>query len=344
VRAEIRDTALFEKARSAAGALLEKGFMAAGSTDIERAGQFSLKFETAGAGNLSRLFRSLGTDLEKMLSRDAGFDPAETFSTLSRIYLTASLFTACRDDPAKRALLVNKSRSVYRRVPLGTFTGLGAWPWITRSGYAGISCLVFYRERKTILSCTSALPGFYDKTKEAASPENLANRCKQEEYWNPPVSLRQISRSVFTLRNCGISDEGRISSSKETGWTKSGMTDAAAVKDIATLFPPDADEPDYDYFGGRKKDTYCLVHAREIPYIRYDRVNQELDFVLDSGRGNVQALIPYSELHMPALRFIEELAEKGPFGPLWFVCRRNGNACVPLCMIGEEVNNFYFPS
>jgi hypothetical protein len=290
--------------------------------------------------------------MENMLSKSADFNPVKTFSALSRIHTTLSLLLAHRDTPEKCSPLIEKSRSLYRGVPFGTFTGLGAYPWITRSGYTGVSCLVFHREKKAILSFSSALPDFYDSTKKSSSLENLKSCYRKKEHWNPPLSLDEISRSVFTLRNCKISEGGRLSSSAETRFMPQGKTSSGMLAETAPLFPPFPPEgrEGYNYFAGRDSDAYCLLSVREIAAAGYDRVRQELRFVFILNNGDdsddeppeVPGFIPYAEINLPAIRFIEALAGK-TLGPDWFVCRKTKESCVPLAVIdGGGVNNFYF--
>jgi hypothetical protein len=347
--------ALLESARNFAGMLLEKGLISADETAIEGAQQFSLKFEGEGIGNLSRLFRGLATDMENMLAKNAAFNPNPAFSGLSRIYNTASLIPANRNDKNKCSALIEKSRAAYRTIPMGTFTGLGAHPWITRSGFTGVSALVFHQERKAFLSYSVSMADFYEATANAASRGSLKSLYERGEHWDAGVSLKEISRNTFSLRNFKASDEGRLSSSKETRYTGWGKTKAAGCESLSADFRPHAvDEQRYDYFAKQGRRTYCVVLSGAIVDCVYDKVRQELRFVFSTEKEKTEdddgepalslpALIPYSDINLAAIRFMEALAGKDAFPAGWFICERSRRGLIPLSLVGDQgVENFYF--
>jgi hypothetical protein len=340
--------ALLEQAIGFAVSFFEKGLISADDTDIEAAQQFSLKFEGAGIGNLSRLFRGLATDLENMLSKNSGFNHRVSFASLSRIFNTGSLILKHRNDREKQKALIEKSRVSYRSIPQGHFTGLGAYPWQTRSGYAGVSCLFYSSERNAVFSYSDSMADFYEKTQDAASITHLKESYLKHDHWNTPVSIKTISEGIFSLKHFKINDDMRVSSSKETIFFSEGISreeNCAAIAASPAL--QSGDETSYNYFGKRNRDRYALVRAKSIENCYYDKVRQLLCFELCEEETDDddyrQAIIPYSEIHKKAIGYIEDLAKAEEISPLWFVCQRDSRGFIPLSAIGADgVHNFYF--
>jgi hypothetical protein len=343
----VSSLALMESARAYTASLFEKGLISADDTDIEGARQLSLKLEGAGIGNLSRLFRGIATDMENMGTKNTAFDPLRAFSTLSRIYTTLSLILARPADTDVQAALIEKSRSVYRTMPQGQFIGLGAHPWQTRSGYAGVTALVYHREKNALRSYTVSMADFYEGTQGMASFRGLGNLAARGEHWDAALSLDTISRSCFTLRNFKINEEGRLSSSKGTHYFSQGKTGMEQIEEMSAAFsavPADdpADHPAYDYFGKKGGGRYRLVLAEGMGDCEYDRVNQRLTFTLHTGAGELPAFIRYSAINKGAIQYIEDLA-KADFSRRWFIGEADRQGFIPLSMItGLGVENFFF--
>jgi hypothetical protein len=358
-------TTLLEQAMGFAGSLFEKGLISADETDIEAAQQFSLKFEGLGIGNLSRLFRGLATDLGNMLSKNSGFNHRVSFGSLSRIFNTSFLILKHRDDRGKQKALIEKSRAAYRSIPQGHFIGLGAYPWQTRSGYAGVSCLFYSKERDAVFNYSDSMADFYEKTRDAASIAHLKAAYKRVDHWNPQVSIEIISTETFLLKPFKLNDDLRVSSSKETTYLSEGKTTGENCAAIAASPAFRAgDETSYDYFGKRNRSRYTLVWTERIENCFYDRVQQLLKFTLCGEEDDSQAVIPYSEINKKAIDYIENLAKltavkqttvklttvsmttaisPGEFTPRWFVCQRDRRGLIPLSAIDADgVRNFYF--
>jgi hypothetical protein len=353
-----------ESAGAYTASLFDKGLISADDTDIENAQQLSLKLDGAGIGNLSRLFRGIATDIENMRAKNTAFDPSQTFSALSRIYTTISLILARPSDSEVWTSLVEKSRSVYRTMPLGHFTGLGVHPWQTRSGYAGVTALVYHHEKNAVRSYTVSLADFYEGTQGMVSFQGLKSMLTRGEHWDAGVSLDPVSRSVFTLRNFKLNDEGRLSSSKGTHFSSQGKTTMELIQEIASDFSDAAAEEVYDYFGKKGSRQYRLVAADSIGDCEYDKVNQRLTFTIYSQSKDAEsenkesedeedeiedtvdtetfAFINYSAITKNAIEYIEALAKTG-FESCWFLGEEDTQGFIPLSMItAHGVENFYF--
>jgi hypothetical protein len=199
---------------------------------------------------------------------------------------------------------------------------------------------------------------FYEKTADAASYSSLKSLYEGGEHWDTGVSLKTLSQSSFTLRNFKVSDEGRLSSSKETHFISSGTTAAADCEALPAFADLAEEDNVYDYFGRQGGRTYCAVLSGAIAYCVFDKVRQELRFVFstenaktenaegedeDESAAGVPAVIPYSEINLRAVRFIEGLAGRGAFPPRWFICEHSRRGLLPLSMVTEKgVEDFYF--
>ncbi|MDR3238089.1 MAG: hypothetical protein LBT84_06270, partial [Spirochaetia bacterium] len=333
------DRQLLQQAVKAADLVLIKGIISADETNIESARQLSLKLEGSGIGNLARLLWSLASDIENMLAKNADFNQNRCFSTLSRIRITSSLLL--KDTGGKTAdKLIEKSRSVYRALPYGDFVGLGAYPWHTRSGFAGVTALVYHKEKKRIATYSVNMADFYDSTKDAGGMQNIKSLYNRENHWDASISIRHISEAVFTLKNYKINDDGRISSSKGTTFFYKEKTSADSLYQL-TLFHND--DYRYNYFKKKRSAEYELICSENITDCLYNEAGQVLHFTFETKNGNIPGLIPWAGLNMSAINYIEELAENGSRESMWFLCRREMRGFVPLSMIGQNgVENFYF--
>jgi hypothetical protein len=342
---------LLESARAYTASLIGKGLISADDTDIEGAQQFSLKLDGAGIGNLSRLFRGIATDIENMGTKNTAFDPARAFSTLSRLYTTISLILARPTDTEVRSALIEKSRNVYRTLPLGHFTGLGAHPWQTRSGYAGVTVLAFHNEKSAFRTYTVSLADFYEGTQGMANFQGLKSMMTRGDHWDLGLSLQTISHCCFTLRNFKLSEEGRLSSSRGTHYSSQGKTTMEKIEEIkdsasagrTILSEGEIKEiPEYDYFGKNTGRQYRFAIAEGISDCVYNRVNQRLTFTIHTGDEELPAFISYSAINTGAIKYIEALA-KNDFTRRFFIGETGPQGFIPLSMITcTGVDNFYF--
>ena len=94
--------------------------------------------------------------------------------------------------------LIEGTRSDYYTTPIGHFTGLGAYPWQTRSGYFGITAYFFYQEKESICTLTSSMADYYEHTQSLVTPENLRKQLEMQSFWGNSASLARLSISTLT--------------------------------------------------------------------------------------------------------------------------------------------------
>lgn len=342
--------ALLELLRTADDFLVDvmvKGVVCAGENDVTAAAQLSVRLDAQGAGNLSRAFRRLSADFENLLEKNAAFSQLEVFAALSRLHNTVTLLLRSPGDSALVVSLIEGNRSEYYTTPSGTFTGLGAYPWQTRSGYFGITAFLYHHEKQRVCAYTVSMAGFYERTAGYSSMQSLKAMFTRGEHWDSQLSLETISASRMTLGNYKSNFLNRLSSGKQTVCSLRERTRPADVRELPCAAEPGGAAPPepepYAYFSKKRPEEVVAVRAVGIVRMEFDRVDQVLRFgLLGADGASADAELAFSELNEPAIRYLERLGKKGEFSERYFICLRR-RALVPVSVVGEGgVENFYF--
>lgn len=328
--------------------LFNKGIINCGENESEAAIQFSIRLETCGIGNLSRMFRSLSSDLENMLNKHVGFNQITTFSTLSRLHNTIRLILMNVHDNQKLGLLIESTRSDYYTTPIGNFTGLGAIPWQTRSGYFGITAYFFYHEKQVICTYTSSLAGYYEQTEELSNIDNLRRQFTKNDHWDNNHSLSSLSQSTFTLRNFKLNKQYRLSSSAQTQCEITGKVDRGTyqnLQSIRQLFEQNESQTDaYQYFNKRKPDEIILIPFEKLSHVHFSHTEQKLHFSIEQmDETCIDAFLDYNPLTKNAIKHLEQIGRYSDKKPRYMVFLKRQSQLTPVCSVGEDgMNNFFF--
>lgn len=356
---------LLESAGAFVVQILNKGINTCGDNEVEKSVRYSIYMDSCGIGNLANMFRSLSANLEHKLAKHVGFNQITTFGTLSRLHNTIRLILQHAQDNARLSQLIESSRSDYYTTPVGTFTGLGAAPWQTRSGYFGVTAYFFYHEKQSICTYTVSLADYYEQTGELATIENLTRQYHKSDHWADGHSLATLSQSCFTLRNFKLNRQNRLSSSAQTQCTLTGRTtreELQAATDITSLFERPADEEQaYQYFRKRQPDRVVLIPFRRLTNVSFDPVEQNLYFTMDekvvstqseevSSRdasvlsGNSTGTLEYNDFTQDAIKRLERMAKHRESKELqYMVCLERSGEYIPVSMIHDTgVDNFFF--
>lgn len=328
--------------------ILEKGLISCGENEAETAIQYSIRLETCGIGNLARLFRSLSSDIENMLAKHVGFQSPTTFATLSRLYNTLTLLLRNTQNNEMLGKLIEGTRSDYYTTPIGHFTGLGAYPWQTRSGYFGITAYFFYQEKESICTLTSSMADYYEHTQSLVTPENLRKQLEMQSFWGNSASLARLSISTLTLRNFKLNRQNRLSSSSQT---QCEIADKVTIGHLNTLLTvPELSDlsirPDqhYDYFRKKQPEQLALVPFTHLSEVRFSSSEQKLYFTMTDGQTETEGSLAYSELNRNAIRKLEQLGQ--PYTEKkqrYMVCQKRPDTLIPISIItSSEIDNFYF--
>lgn len=328
--------------------IFEKGLIGCGENEVETAIQYSIRLETCGIGNLARLFRSLSSDIENMLAKHVGFQPLTTFATLSRLHNTLRLILRNTQNNEMLSKLIEGTRSDYYTTPIGHFTGLGAYPWQTRSGYFGITAYFFYHEKQSICTLTSSMADYYEHTQTLVTPENMRRQLEIQSFWGSNISLARLSTSTLTLRNFKMNRQNRLSSSSQT---QCEIDDNVTISSLGTLLtiPELSDltirpEQRYDYFRKKQPEQLALVPFAHLSEVSFNTAEQKLYFTMADEQHETKGSLAYNELNRNAIRRLEQMGQRyAEAKQRYMVCLKRPDTLIPVSIItASEIDNFYF--
>ena len=283
-----------------------------------------------------------------MLAKHVGFQPLTTFATLSRLHNTITLILRNTQNNEMLSRLIEGTRSDYYTTPVGHFTGLGAYPWQTRSGYFGITAYFFYHEKQSICTLTSSMADYYEHTQSLVTPENLNRQLEMQSFWNNSASLARLSSSTLVLRNFKLNRQQRLSSSTQTQCeienkvTISGLDALLAIPELSdpTLRPAEQ----YDYFRKKQPEQLALVPFTHLSEVYFDPSEQKLYFTAINEQVEAKGSLAYSELNRNAIRKLEQLGGRyAEVKQRYMVCLKRPDTLIPVSLItASGVDNFYF--
>lgn len=346
--------ALLETVHSAIVDVFERGVMSCGEQDIEMFTQFAVKLESVEIRNLARMFRSLSVDVEHMLTKHAAFNQLTVMSTLSRLSNTVRLILKHKQNLTMLPLLIEGHRSSYYTIPRATLIGLGAYPWKTRSGYAGVTVLLYHMEKNEVCTYTVTMADYYEKTKDFANKYHIEALMKSNDHWSNLMSLNTLSGNCMKVSRVKMNKQQRVSSSKQTTAEVFDLTKIHHIQDLPIVrhdleeLEHDYQSIEYDYFHQQLQDKIVIIPFKQIINLHFDRTNQILTFELVNDKEqSVIAGMAYSELNETAIRYFERIANKNLAYNGYMVCRiyRTSQefALTPISLIRDAgVYNFYF--
>lgn len=325
--------------------VMKKGIINCNESDIDTAVQLCLKGENTVHNNISLMLRGFSADIKNMNEKNSAFISVNTFHLISKIYNTTKSIISCENSQEQLKNLCVSDDSKYKEVGIMHFIGLGAYPWSTKSGYTGITALLYCSNDKKIYTYSSSLAYIHEKTKNADDIESLSRTFRSHSHWQNLTSLMQISCSSFKLFKCKVNNLGRISSSKETVMNNEGFTDFEQLVESNLSAQRLLDEVDeYNYFSDRKSEKVCIIYAKQFENIYYDKAEQILKFGFSDGENIYPCELKWTEQNKNAVSYIETLAKRGigSDGKV-FVCRYIDGIFIPISAYdGEKIDSFYF--
>ena len=341
----VPDTDYINEVISFVEAVMKKGIINCNEGDVDTAVQLSLKAENTVHNNISLMLRGFSADIEKLNAKSAEFVSVNTFHLISRIYNTSLSIIKNSDSYEKLKILCSESKS-YDDMANMSFIGLGAYPWSTKSGYAGITALLYCEDDHQIYTYSSSAAYIHEKTSDFNSIQYLSQSFKSHSHWQNSASMFQISGSSFRLFGGKANSQNRLSSSKNTFMNVSGFTtysQITLIKDRLSAEKYLVEDDDYDYFAPVRTEKICIISAEEFRYINYDKVRQILEFSLYDGKNEYPCEILWNEQNRNAVSYIESLARKSMKLGRAFVCRYINGVFVPVSLTYDnKINSFYF--
>lgn len=312
--------------------ILRKGLVNCGSSEQQGLMSLSLK----GSSNCRRialLCRSAASDIEAMNSRSPAFNPLTASLRLGRIVNTVR---AAAGESGKLLLRGGD----YTDRGNGGFICLGAYPYRTSSGFAGITAILYETHLGEFFTFGSGLSDIYENTADAASKEAFRKQLRRHCHWQNDVSFEMLSGTSFRLINFKADGKNRISSSKQTVYT-------AGERLCPELLPEEIKRlpkiPEYDYFSVTSGEVYCAYPVTKVTDTEFDTVGQTLYFTLVSPENEtVQCSIIHSSVNERAEKAIEEMTGKDLTGGC-MTLRISRKGITPVSfMLGGKMHNFFF--
>ncbi|MDE6593597.1 MAG: hypothetical protein K2K57_11125 [Oscillospiraceae bacterium] len=313
--------------------ILRKGIMNCGNIEQETLMSLSLKGGRGEYGRIASMCRTASADIEAMNSRSPAFEPLKASLLLGRIINTAEALIG--EHGAE--LMENEG---YTDRGDGYFIGLGAYPYRSKSGFAGITVLLYEKRLGEYFTYGCGLSDIYEKTADAASEESFKKQLKRHCHWANEVSLDMISGNSFRLINFKADGKNRISSSKQTDCIILCKVTSDSLPEEVRIIPP---VQEYDYFMGGGRERFFVREISSLEDLRFDRAEQVLHFsAVSSERVCLHAELLHSSVNERAERFIEENEGRDLSGYA-MVFRASRRAVIPVSIIGMGgVNNFFF--
>ncbi len=327
------DEGYISEIKRTVGGILRKGIMNCGNTQQETLMSLSLKGGRGEYGRIASMCRTASADIEAMNGRSPAFEPLKASLLLGRIINTADALMG--EHGAE--LMKNEG---YTDRGDGYFIGLGAYPYRSKSGFAGITVLLYEKRLEQYFTYGCGLSDIYEKTADAASEESFKKQLKRHCHWANEVSLDMIAGNSFRLINFKADGKNRISSSKQTDCVILGKVTSDCLPEEVRIIPP---AREYDYFMGDGGERFFVREIKSIEDVRFDRAEQALHFLAVSPEGEgLSAELLHSSVNDRAERFIEENEGRDLSGYA-LVFRLGRRAVVPVSIIGRGgVKNFFF--
>lgn len=160
--------------------------------------------------NLEKMLRSVKSEIELYIKKNASFSIASLRKRIGYIYTTALAIENCKDEN-KLYKLCGEHKSAYYDIPPIILYGIGAETWNSKSGYEGVTYYYFEEARGKLLTYTNSRPTYYNTKKRS-----YGIAYSEVPSWGIEGSLEEISQHVIRLIKGKINDEGRISSSEQS--------------------------------------------------------------------------------------------------------------------------------
>ncbi len=311
--------------------LLKKGIINCGENDIDTLERLSLRGAGTVHRELGKLCRTLSENIRNMNMKSVAFSPQAAAFTAARIY---NLAKASKSSPK---LLFNGND--YEPKGSAAFFCVGIYPWMTDSGYGGVTAAIYCAEKKQWYICTAALPLIYEEKSLTEKTELILKMKQRHCLWENELSPEVLSGNTFLLYNYSADGNNRISTSSKT---MCRLTGQAYISNMGReIFRPV--EREYDYFSPHKQDDFFAAEIRNIDIHESPAAASELCFTLSSACcRSYKCVIPLSQLNRFAVNFIRQHSGDKLIGS-YMILHRQGRALIPVSVIsGTEIKNIYF--
>ncbi|UXH79585.1 hypothetical protein [Roseateles amylovorans] len=175
----------------------------------ERLSTLAVWAQGAECHRLSRLLRRLADHVELLLARAGGADEHRLMDELAIGHALVDALARAAARGHVPVALVGRARTRYEGAGHLTLLGLGASPWRSASGYAGLTMIFWSPQERSFLSCTDARPASmrnFDPVARYAAPGP----------WRGLSSPAQASGRRVVLTGAQLNEQGRLSAAEST--------------------------------------------------------------------------------------------------------------------------------
>ncbi|WP_295153835.1 SWIM zinc finger family protein [uncultured Brachyspira sp.] len=339
--------------------IFEKGFYSCSENDFDIAEQLNIKLQVKNMPEIAKMFRSIAESIKSMLNKKASFNKLFSFAILSRLYNTIKYIEKSKleNDNKMVKLLTGEIRGKYINKSRAELIGLGAYPWISSSGYLGVSSYLYDLNTKKISFFSYVMPTFYDNAK--TSYDDVKSNYTKKIHFENNVSIEEVSKYEIKFVNYKINNEGRISSSKFTSVFMNKKIDYNFLKQIKDsrdneeLFAKSYDdiiniEFHYNYFSKNERSRIIIAKFQRIDNINFNKIEQTLYFDIvdnfeESNEERLTLNIKYNYIHSNGIKYIMDYKNSDIDKDRFMLIEKNKYYIRPISIINiNAVINIFF--
>ncbi|WP_295163515.1 SWIM zinc finger family protein [uncultured Brachyspira sp.] len=300
--------------------IFEKGLYSCSEKDFDIAEQLSIKLQVKDMPELAKMFRSISKSIESMINKHASFNKLFAFAILSKLYNTIKTIEKAKKNNNNKTvkMLTGEIRSKYINRKSCELLGLGAYPWISSTGYLGTNAYLYNLNTKKLSFFSYVIPTFYDNAK--ISYEDIRSNYRKKIHFENGISIEEISKYNIKFINYKVNNDERISSSKFTSVILNEKMDYKLLEKIKNsknneeLFAESYNDIEninfkYDYFNKNNRTKIIIAKFQRIENQEFNKTEQMLyfDIANDLPDDNEEILtlnIKYSSIHSEGIKYI----------------------------------------
>ncbi len=202
-------TRLLMAARQLFGECVQLGLSHLSRGVQERLSTLAVWAQGADCHRLSRLLRRLADHVELLLARAGGADEHRLMDELALGHALVEALTRALAAGQQPIALLGRARTRYEEAGTLTLLGLGATPWVSSAGYAGLTMIFWSEQERGFLSCTDARP----TSMKSFDP---VVRYGASGPWRGLSSPSQATGRRLVVTGAQLNDQGRLSAADST--------------------------------------------------------------------------------------------------------------------------------
>jgi hypothetical protein len=271
----------------------------------------------AGLPRLSLSLRAIAEDVRRLVARDAQAGEEKLLLAVARAYALCVATESAAESPSSH--LIGRERTVYSDTGKLQLAGLGAYPWVTESGYEGLTVVFWHNDAGEFLTWSDARPRAH------AIGFSSRERYEQPGPWAGTKGPHEFAQSQFELRAAKRNALNRLSGSSKSSARVKGPTRVEALdlgertftgwerlaEYAASVEPSGLREP-------LPTDDLVIVEPAVWGRRGFDPISQTLFWELQDSDGNGAFInVKYGPVNQPCVEALEGLTPPG--GGRWLL-------------------------